>query len=503
MVSFEELGLPAGLCEAARAAGWESPTPVQVSAVPAGMSGSDIKVRAQTGTGKTGAYAFVLLSITSPGSQAPTSVVITPTRELAMQVDSEIRRLAKGTGHTCVPVYGGADISNQIRQLRRGADIVIGTPGRLRDLITRGELDLGNVSIGVIDEADRMLDMGFQEDLDFILDALPAEKQTMMFSATLDGPVAELASEKLKDPVDVDVSGSDAVTGLTRQYFVKCLRQEKKDLLRVLVSRGTPKVIVFVATKVYVDEIYHEMKDDGLKVGTLHGDMPQDLREKVIGNFRDNRITILLATDVAARGLDISDVDMVVNYDTPFDAETYVHRIGRTGRAGKEGIAVSLVTARDMRFLPDYEEATGVPAEFIEPTEMEPIIADHPVIERKRREPRPKKDGSRKSPAGKRGPKAKMDRNAPLYDTTTIEISLGKADGFKRVEIANIVRKRARLEDGAVGKVGLSENSSFVEVPSDMAEYIIGELDGCTVEGRKISARAAPRKAKMGERKEE
>ncbi|MBE6526231.1 MAG: DEAD/DEAH box helicase [Thermoplasmata archaeon] len=502
MVTFEELGLPAGLCDAARAAGWESPTPVQVSAVPAGMSGSDIKVRAQTGTGKTGAYAFVLLSITSPGSQNPTSIVIAPTRELAMQVDTEIRRLAKGSGHTCVPVYGGADISNQIRQLRRGADIVIGTPGRLRDLITRGELALDNVSVGVIDEADRMLDMGFQEDLDFILDALPEERQTMMFSATLDGPVADLASEKLKDPVDVDVSGHDAVTGLTRQYFVKCMRQEKKDLLRVLVSRGTPKVIVFVATKVYVDEIYHEMKDDGLKVGTLHGDMPQDLREKVIGLFRDNRITILLATDVAARGLDISDVDMVVNYDIPFDAETYVHRIGRTGRAGKEGIAVSFVTTRDMRFLPDYEEATGVSAEFIEPTEMEPIIADHPVVERKKREPR-RKEGSRKSPAGKRGPKAKADRNAPLYDTTTIEISLGKADGFKRVEIANIVRKRARLDDGAVGKVGLSENSSFVEVPSDMAEYIIGELDGCTVEGRKITARAAPRKTKMGDRKEE
>ena len=335
MVTFEELGLPAGLCDAARAAGWESPTPVQVSAVPAGMSGSDIKVRAQTGTGKTGAYAFVLLSITSPGSQNPTSIVIAPTRELAMQVDTEIRRLAKGSGHICVPVYGGADISKQIRQLRRGADIVIGTPGRLRDLITRGELALDNVSVGVIDEADRMLDMGFQEDLDFILDALPEERQTMMFSATLDGPVADLASEKLKDPVDVDVSGHDAVTGLTRQYFVKCMRQEKKDLLRVLVSRGTPKVIVFVATKVYVDEIYHEMKDDGLKVGTLHGDMPQDLREKVIGLFRDNRITILLATDVAARGLDISDVDMVVNYDIPFDAETYVHRIGRTGRAGQ------------------------------------------------------------------------------------------------------------------------------------------------------------------------
>ena len=502
MVTFEELGLPAGLCDAARAAGWESPTPVQVSAVPAGMSGSDIKVRAQTGTGKTGAYAFVLLSITSPGSQNPTSIVIAPTRELAMQVDTEIRRLAKGSGHTCVPVYGGADISNQIRQLRRGADIVIGTPGRLRDLITRGELALDNVSVGVIDEADRMLDMGFQEDLDFILDALPEERQIMMFSATLDGPVADLASEKLKDPVDVDVSGHDAVTGLTRQYFVKCMRQEKKDLLRVLVSRGTPKVIVFVATKVYVDEIYHEMKDDGLKVGTLHGDMPQDLREKVIGLFRDNRITILLATDVAARGLDISDVDMVVNYDIPFDAETYVHRIGRTGRAGKQGIAVSFVTSRDMRFLPDYEEATGVPAEFIEPTEMDPIIAEHPVVERKKREPR-KKEGSRKSPAGKRGPKAKADRNAPLYDTTTIEISLGKADGFKRVEIANIVRKRARLDDGAVGKVGLSENSSFVEVPSDMAEYIIGELDGCTVEGRKITARAAPRKTKMGDRKEE
>ena len=498
MVSFEEIGLPEGLCTAARDAGWESPTPVQVSAVPAGLSGGDIKVRAQTGTGKTGAYAFVLLSLTKAGSRTPTSVVITPTRELAMQVDGEIHRLAKGTGHVCVPVYGGADIDQQIRLLRRGADTVVGTPGRLKDLILRGELDLSAVSIAVIDEADRLLDMGFQEDLDFILDAVPPERQTMMFSATLDGPVAELASDKLRDPVDVDVSGHDSVTGLTKQYFVKCQRPEKKDLLRVLVSRGTPKTIVFFATKSYVDEVYHEMKDDGLKVGTLHGDMPQDLREKIIANFRDNRLIVLLATDVAARGLDISDVDMVVNFDVPFDADTYVHRIGRTGRAGKTGIAVSLVTSRDMRFLPDYEEATGQGAEFIEPTEMEPIIADHSVVERRRE--RPKKDV--RKPAKPAGPKAKRDRNAPLYDMTTIEISLGKADGFKRVEIANIVRKHARVDDSSVGKVGLAENSSFVEVPSDMADYIIGELDGCTVEGRKITARAAPRKVKMGERKD-
>lgn len=492
MTTFEELGLPASLCNAARAVGWESPTPVQEKSVPAGLSGSDVIARAQTGTGKTGAYAFISMSMTEPGRRTPSVAVITPTRELAMQVDNELRKLSKGTGHICIPVYGGADIQAQIRQLRRGADVVVGTPGRMRDLIEREELDLSGVSVAVIDEADRLLDMGFEEDLDAILDAIPPERQTLMFSATLDGPVADLASSKLKDPIMVDVSGDEAVTGLTKQYLVRCYRQEKRDLLTVLLNRGTPKTIVFFATKSIIDDIYQEMKSYGLKVGTLHGDMPQDLREKVINKFRDNAILTLLATDVAARGLDIGDVDLVINFDVPREAETYVHRIGRTGRAGKEGVAVSLVTNFDMQWVPSYEEATGEPMVELEPTEMVPIVAEHPKAER----PRP--DRRQKDRKQTRGPKSKRDRSEPLYDTSTVEISLGKADGYKRVEIADLVRKRANLDDGTVGKVGLAENSSFVEIPTEYLDQVIESIDGCVVDGREISARQAPGKKKQG-----
>lgn len=447
MDTFEALGIPQSLCDQARASGWNGPTPVQKEAVPAGLSGRNVIVRAQTGTGKTAAYAFVVLSLVRKGGVSPAALVIAPTRELAMQIDTEMRRLSKGTGHICVPVYGGADITRQIRDLRRGADVVIGTPGRIKDLMTRGDLVLSDVSAVVIDEADRMLDMGFEEDLNAILDGIPAERQTLMLSATMDERVTELAEQRLPDPVFVDISGDDAVTGLTKQYIVKCMRQEKKDLLTVLLNKGTPKTIVFFATKSFVDEVFREMRDLGMPVGTLHGDMPQDLREKVIGNFRDNRILTLLATDVAARGLDISDVDMVVNFDLPRDPETYVHRIGRTGRAGKAGISVSLATSRDMQYIPLYEQATGSPMEILEPTEMDPILAEHRKVVRKK----PSKTPS----ARPKGPKAKRDRNAVLEGTVTLELSVGKADGYKRVEIAGFVRNRGRLGDSDVGKVGL------------------------------------------------
>ena len=502
MVEFEELGLPVKLCEVAREIGWASPTPVQEKAVPAGLSGSDIIVRAQTGTGKTGAYAFITLSLAPADRLKPYVVVITPTRELAMQVDTEMGRLSKATGHTCVAIYGGADIDRQIQQLRRGADVIVGTPGRIKDLVLREALDLSEIGICVIDEADRLLDMGFEEELNFILDTLPQERQTLMLSATMEGEVEEIAQTKLKDPVTVDVSGNEMVTGLTKQYLVKCMRQEKRDLLTVLLNRGTPKTIVFFATKSIIDEIYQEMRNWGLRIGTLHGDMPQQLREKVIAKFRDNYITVLLATDVAARGIDISDVDLVVNYDLPRDAETYVHRIGRTGRAGKTGVAVSLATGWDMQYVPYYEEATGERMEFLEPTEMEPILAEHPRVEHPRPERKKRDRRDEKSDRRSRGPKSKRDRSAPLYDTSTVEIDLGKADGYKRVEIANIVRKRAKLDEASVGRVGLAESASFVEVPSDILEYVIDSLDGAVWDGRTIHARAAPRKEKSYDREE-
>ena len=491
MTSFEDLGISAKLIDAMNEMGWEEPTPIQCEAVPVGIAGNDLIAKAQTGTGKTGAYAMIVMSRIGKGAKVPSAIVITPTRELAMQVDTELRKLSKFSGHVSTAVYGGAPIERQITALRRGADIIVGTPGRLKDMIEREALDLSQIREVVFDEADRMLDMGFEEDIDFIMDRVPDVHQSLLFSATLDREVRRLAEEMLDNPAEVDISGDTPTTGLTKQYLITCKRNEKKDILYELLTKGNPKTIVFFATKLMVDTVYQELKEDGMKVGTLHGDMAQKLRERVIGDFRDNRLLVLLATDVAARGLDVTDVDLVVNFDLPIEPETYVHRIGRTGRAGKEGISVSIVNPRDRKLVRMCEEEADTEMEKIDVEDLGPIDAIHEPISRQtaKKEKKMKVEKHRNNDRRNR-------ESGEREGFATIELSLGKADGVNRTAISDFLKQRAGVEDGAIGKVGLKDDCSFVEVSLDHVDYIIENLDGCEFEGKTVNIRPAPAKEK-------
>ncbi|AGI47633.1 Superfamily II DNA and RNA helicase [Thermoplasmatales archaeon BRNA1] len=504
MTTFEELGLGWEMTNAAVQAGWREPTPVQVQAIPEGIRGRDIIARAQTGTGKTGAYSMIVMSRIPSGKKSPSAIVIAPTRELALQVDGEMRKLSRLSGHFSVPIYGGAEVRKQVFQLNRGADIVVGTPGRIRDMVTREVLDLSHIEIAVIDEADRMFDMGFEEDLNFILDALPERRQTLMFSATMTDDVQGLAQSKLRDPVEIDVSGETPVTGLTKQFIVKCQRNEKRDILREILGKGTPKTIVFVATKTMVEELFTEMRADGMKVGTLHGDMPQDLREKIIGMFRDNRILTLLATDVAARGLDISDVDLVVNFDVPSRPETYLHRIGRTGRAGNEGTAISLVTKRDMEYVPDFEEVTDARIRPVRVGDIPPFEVFHKTVHREKAD-RKERERKKKALDPKEAERRAHAKDKPSVSDgfAVIQIGIGKGDGFNRTQIADFIRKRANIDDDAVGKVGLKDSVSFVEVSEDVSDYVIQQLDGCRVGNKTVNVTIAPKKTRYADKVKE
>ena len=491
MTSFEDLGISAKLIDAMNEMGWEEPTPIQCEAVPVGIAGNDLIAKAQTGTGKTGAYAMIVMSRIGKGQKVPSAIVITPTRELAMQVDTELRKLSKFSGHVSTAVYGGAPIERQITALRRGADIIVGTPGRLKDMIEREALDLSQIREVVFDEADRMLDMGFEEDIDFIMDRVPDVHQSLLFSATLDREVRRLAEEMLDNPAEVDISGDTPTTGLTKQYIITCKRNEKKDILYELLTKGNPKTIVFFATKLMVDTVYQELKEGGMKVGTLHGDMAQKLRERVIGDFRDNRLLVLLATDVAARGLDVTDVDLVVNFDLPIDPETYLHRIGRTGRAGKEGISVSIVNPRDRKLVRMCEEEADTEMEKIDVEDLGPIDAIHEPISRQtaKKEKKMKVEKHRNNDRRNR-------ESGEREGFATIELSLGKADGVNRTAISDFLKQRAGVEDEAIGKVGLKDDCSFVEVSLDHVDYIIENLDGCEFEGKTVNIRPAPAKEK-------
>ena len=491
MTSFDDLGISAKLIDAMNEMGWTEPTPIQCEAVPVGIAGNDLIAKAQTGTGKTGAYAMIVMSRIGKGQKVPSAIVITPTRELAMQVDTELRKLSKFSGHVSTAVYGGAPIERQIAALRRGADIIVGTPGRLKDMIEREALDLSQIREVVFDEADRMLDMGFEDDIDFIMENVPEVHQTLLFSATLNREVRRLAEEMLDSPAEVDISGDTPTTGLTKQYIISCKRNEKKDILYEILSKGNPKTIVFFATKLMVDTVYQELKDEGIKVGTLHGDMAQKLRERVIGDFRDNRLLVLLATDVAARGLDVTDVDLVVNFDLPIDPETYLHRIGRTGRAGKEGISVSIVNPRDRKLVRMCEEEADTEMEKIDVEDLEPIEAVHEPIPKQaaRKEKKMKVEKHRNNDRRNRS-------EGEREGFATLELSLGKADGVNRTAISDFLKQRAGVEDEAIGKVGLKDDCSFVEVSLDHVDYIIENLDGCEFEGKTVSIKPAPAKEK-------
>jgi len=362
---FASLGIDARVADALAALGYEEPTPVQRAAIPPLLAGRDVLAQAATGTGKTAAFALPLLHRVTPDARVAertTGLILVPTRELAMQVAEAVHRYGKPLGVQVLSIYGGASMETQIRALKRGVDVVIATPGRALDHIRRKTLQLGSIRTVVLDEADEMLDMGFAEDLEAILESTPKTRQTALFSATLPPRIASMAQRQLRDPVMVKIDREvvpDGESTRVRQVAYMVPRAHKMSALaRVLDLEHPTSAIVFCRTRTEVDELTETLIGRGTRAEALHGGLSQDQRDRVMNKFRARKTDLLIATDVAARGLDVKHVSHVVNFDVPVDAESYVHRIGRTGRAGREGVAITFAEPREHRLLRNIERMT-------------------------------------------------------------------------------------------------------------------------------------------------
>lgn len=357
--TFYDFGLENRVVRAITELGFEEPTPIQEKTIPIALEGRDLIGQAQTGTGKTAAFSIPLINRISTTEQKIVGLILTPTRELAIQVSEEIAKLSRYKGVRSLPIYGGQDIQRQIRLLRNKPHIIIGTPGRLLDHINRKTIKLDDVSTVVLDEADEMLDMGFMEDITSILSLVPEERHTMLFSATMPTNIQKLAQQFLREPEQVSVIPKQISAPLIQQNYIEVQEKQKFDALTRLLDMESPELaIIFGRTKRRVDELAGALQKCGYAADGLHGDLSQHQRDTVMRKFRDNSIEVLVATDVAARGLDVSGVSHVINFDLPQDPESYVHRIGRTGRAGREGTAWTFVTPREIDHLYFIEKIT-------------------------------------------------------------------------------------------------------------------------------------------------
>ncbi|AWB46322.1 DEAD/DEAH box helicase [Paenibacillus sp. CAA11] len=358
MTTFQQFGILPALNDILRSQGIVKPTPVQEAALPELLAGGDVIAQAQTGTGKTLAFLLPIFERINPAKPQPQALIITPTRELAIQVTAEARKLAAGRpGVNLLAAYGGQDVERQLRKLEGGSHLVIGTPGRLLDHLRRGSLQLGGVTMLVLDEADQMLHMGFLNEVEQLINATPKRRQTMLFSATMPDGIRRLARNYMKTPKDIRISsGSDIPLDNIRQLVIECTDRSKQDALQMMIERDRPYLaVIFCRTKRRAKTLNEALQEAGYASDELHGDLSQSKREQVMRAFRDAKLQLLVATDVAARGIDVEGVTHVYNYDIPHDAESYVHRIGRTGRAGGKGLAVTFVAPRDLPELRDIE----------------------------------------------------------------------------------------------------------------------------------------------------
>ena len=365
---FDGFGFSEALLKTLADKGYSEPSPIQKAAFPELMLGRDLVGQAQTGTGKTAAFALPLLERLASGQKTPQALVLAPTRELAMQVADSFKAYSAGHPHLKVlAVYGGTDFRSQINALRRGVDVVVGTPGRVMDHMRQGTLDTSGLRSLVLDEADEMLRMGFIDDVEWILEQLPQERQVVLFSATMPPEIRRLSKRYLKDPAEITIRTKDQEGKRIRQRSITVPMPHKLEALqRVLDACGGEGVIIFARTKAITLTVAETLEGGGHQVAVLNGDVPQNQRERTVERLRSGSVDILVATDVAARGLDVDRIGLVINYDMPFDSEAYVHRIGRTGRAGRTGEAVLFVTPRERRFINNLERATGQPIEPME-----------------------------------------------------------------------------------------------------------------------------------------
>ena len=376
-IKFSDLGISEEILRAVEEMGYTQPSPIQQQAIPFVLQGRDVIGQAQTGTGKTAAFAIPIIDLVDPDFNKPQAIILCPTRELAVQVEGEFQKLAKYHKKiSSVAIYGGESIDKQIRVLKKGVQIVVGTPGRVQDHINRGTLKLQDAGIIVLDEADEMLDMGFRDDIEAILQEMPEERQTVFFSATMAKPILDLTRKYQKDPEIIKVAKNELTVAKIDQVFYEVKQSLKMELMvRLMNIHNYALSVVFCNTKRMTDEVTDSLGARGILAEALHGDLSQAQRDKVMGKFRKGLCTVLVATDVAARGIDVDNVEAVFNFDIPLDEEYYVHRIGRTGRAGKSGIAITFITGRrEMMKLRDLERFTKATINKMTPPSVTELV---------------------------------------------------------------------------------------------------------------------------------
>jgi len=548
--TFADLGLSAGVLAALDALGYEEPTPIQQATIPLLLDGVDVVGRAATGTGKTAAFALPLVERLDPDAQGGQALILCPTRELAVQVAEATHRYGARRGVRVLAVYGGQAIDRQLRELRRGVHVVVGTPGRILDHIRRRSLDLSHVRYVVLDEADEMLDMGFIEDIEAILEETPRERQTALFSATFPPRIADLAGRHMREPRRVTVKQQQLETPLVRQTAYVVPRPYKLEALtRILDVEAPQSAILFCRTRNEVDELTEALGVRGYRPEALHGGLNQVQRDRVMKRFRDGTADLLIATDVAARGLDVEHVSHVINYDIPQTPDAYVHRIGRTGRAGREGTAVTLVQPREQFLLRGIERVVGQPIERarvptvadlrarrvellrtairetleeadyamyreavaslgdqFDPLEIAAAAAKLAADATRGEEPEseveiPQWEASRERDAGGegRGPRGRRDsferpragRPRSSGETTQLFLGVGRRRGIRPADVVGALAGETGIPGGSIGAIEIADQFTLVEVPSQYADQVIDRMRTATIKGRPVSVRRA------------
>jgi ATP-dependent RNA helicase DeaD len=475
MSTFRELGIPENIMRALDGMGYEEPTPIQEQAIPELMAGHDVIGQAQTGTGKTAAFGLPLLSYLDPDSHETQAIVLTPTRELCIQVTQALRAYAEHLGIEVLAVFGGQAVATQTSRLRGGAQVVVATVGRMLDLSNRGSLQLSSARFVVLDEADEMLDLGFIDDVERILKMCPSGRQTALFSATIPPPVERLADNYMYDPVTIRVTPKQLTVDAIEQAFVEVPAKEKSDrLVEVLRAEDPEQAIIFCRTKLGTARLDENLRRRGLKVKALHGDLSQGQRDGVMLAFKNHNLPLLVATDVAARGLDIEHVTHVINYDVPDVSEIYVHRIGRTGRVGRTGRAITFVTPAQREEIDRIERDVRTAIGEWEPPE-----------ERLEHAPRPK----RREHASKTRPaKEKADDEAPPASDGHVKLFLnrGSRSGIEEDDLRWALTEGAVVPEESIASVRVLERFSFVELGAEHAEQALERLDGTKLKGKQV-----------------
>ena len=519
MTTFNELNISSEVKRAVEEMGYENATDIQARAIPCILEGKDVLGRSNTGTGKTAAFGIPAIEKVIPGNKFPNALIICPTRELVTQVATELRKFSKyKEGVKIVPIYGGQPIDRQIQLLKRGCGIVVGTPGRIMDHLNRRTLKLQDVNMIILDEADEMLNMGFKEDIEEILSMMPAdnEHQTILFSATWPQAILKITEQFQKDPVRVEIKSSQRTIDTVEQIYYEAPRGKKANALRVLLNHYDPDLcMIFCNTKKMVDELCEELNKHDIKATSLHGDMKQEFRSRVMEQFRNGTSPILIATDVAARGIDVDDIDLVVNFDIPQDMEYYIHRVGRTGRAGKKGLAITLISGGKQRgaikdvirytktnitrhalptsaqmmeanrnaFIAKVKEACdeGITEESIEIANalmadgiaLENIISalismnyKNEVIDIEEEE--------------------NVKRYASDFDAITLKFSVGRTHGIQPGNIVAAIIEECGMSPKAIGRIDVRPNFSLVDIAADKVDIVLNNMQRTTIRKQEV-----------------